>query len=341
MRIVFFSSGDFAIPTFKSLIEENAHKIVGLVTSKDKVVFNDKRLFDIAKENGIPTYIPNDLESDDFINWLKECNAEVFCVISYKKLPKKVLDVVRGNAFNVHASYLPFLRGAAPINWALRLGFKETGLTSFILDNKIDCGDIITQCVIDIRENDNYGTLFERMSQACVGITFETLTMVGYGGRSLLGLTFRPQVDIGVKSELLNAPKINKEYFKCDGKCSLERMIRSVTPIDGMPCKFVCFKVHYDSDAAFYPKFFNAKIYDGYTTHGSPNDVTDGKTYLNVVDMSDTTYKTVFSVTEIQLEGKKRMSIRDFLNGFKYYHDPEYFVQTYVGEQQKNVYIDV
>ena len=161
-NVVFFSSGDFGIPTLKALIENEKYNVKGVVTSNDKAVYNDKRIADIADANGIPCCIPsNDDELYYFLENIKDDKSDFgnnlyYCVISYKKLSDRILSLVDGRAMNVHASILPFLRGAAPINWAIRLGFKETGLTAFKLSDKIDRGDIINSMFVNINDDETY-----------------------------------------------------------------------------------------------------------------------------------------------------------------------------------------
>jgi len=176
-NVVFFSSGDFGIPTLKALIENEKYNVKGVVTSNDKAVYNDKRIADIADANGIPCCIPsNDDELYYFLENIKDDKSDFgnnlyYCVISYKKLSDRILSLVDGRAMNVHASILPFLRGAAPINWAIRLGFKETGLTAFKLSDKIDRGDIINSMFVNINDDETYDSLFKKLSDKCVDFT--------------------------------------------------------------------------------------------------------------------------------------------------------------------------
>ena len=262
-NIVFFSSGDFGIPTLKALIEDKRYNIKGIVTSNDKVVYNDKRILDIAKENGIPYCIPsNEEELYHFLEPIKDTESEFgnnlyYCVISYKKLSDRILSLVEGRAMNVHASILPFLRGAAPINWAIRLGFKQTGLTAFRLSDKIDCGDIIRWTFVDMDVDETYDSLFLKLSDKCVDFTMGSLNM--FRIISITGTGEGHQPNIGVKSDILVAPKITLKYW--DGWLSLSmieisRLFRSTSY--GLPCKLYVI----DSDKNKPCDVFNAKIWN-------------------------------------------------------------------------------
>ena len=330
-NIVFFSSGDFGIPTLKALIEDKRYNIKGIVTSNDKVVYNDKRILDIAKENSIPYCIPsNEEELYHFLEPIKDTESEFgnnlyYCVISYKKLSDRILSLVEGRAMNVHASILPFLRGAAPINWAIRLGFKQTGLTAFRLSDKIDCGDIISSIFVDIDVDETYDSLFVKLSYKCVDFTMGSLNM--FRIISITGTGEGHQPNIGVKSDILVAPKITLKYW--DGWLSLSmieisRLFRSTS--NGLPCKLYVI----DSDKNKPCDVFNAKIWNyefiPNLEEGSegvnwyPTEC-DGKHYIRVAFGYQV--EKVMSIKEIQLSGKKKMGVEEFLRGFKYTRNNE------------------
>ena len=156
-RILFFGSGDFPVRTLEHLIN-TGYDISGVVTSHDKNHFEEKRVRDIARENNIDCITVGSTREPELLQWLDAHPAEIFCVISFKYLPKEVLTRASLCAFNIHASLLPFLRGAAPINRAILYGFKETGLTAFRLTDKIDCGNILENTKVSIDAVENFGT---------------------------------------------------------------------------------------------------------------------------------------------------------------------------------------
>ena len=327
-KIVFFASGDFAIETFELLLE-NGFNVVGLVTSNDKVKFHNYHISQVAEQYGVPTYIVKNgvpMEEDDFfIDWLKRANADIFCVISFKKLPDKVIKMAKKCAFNVHASLLPFLRGAAPINWAIRLGYKETGLTAFVLNDKIDCGNIIANTKIKITKNEKFTTLFKKLSELCVDFTTYIIDDV------LQRENWQDYLIVqGTPSKtyeyLATAPKIDLNYFKCHWTAfTAERFKHCVDSVDdiGFGCKIIL----RSKDGK--TKEIMAKIYDveiaengNQSVDAIGKTVSDGKTFIkiNLVGNTEKNEK------KIQLIGKKVMDVETFLNGFRHLREDKYNV---------------
>ncbi len=333
-RIVFFGSGKFPIPTFELMVKlTEDYEVVGLVTSREKSspqngVFSLK---DIAEEHNIPVYIPSDLKSKEFINWLSELSADIFCVISYKFLPKEVLDTCNGIAYNIHASLLPYLRGAAPINWAIRLDFKETGLTAFKLNDKIDCGGIFRNSMIKVSDDETFGSLFDKLSNLCVLFNDSILSDIV---DEELYVNVR-QGEIPSEYEKLpvfHAPKlnINNTTIKINytnhrniATDEVDRIIRSLSPnigttfnlqiyetISGKPLKKITFKV------------YEAKLLEDKDVSDNNNIITDWKNYfyLAIPNLDD----SVISVRKIQLPGKKILDVKEFLKGFQNFKNENY-----------------
>lgn len=323
-KIIFFASGDFAVPTLKHLLENN-YSIIGIVSSKDKVIFNDKRIVDLAEEYNIPYVIPNDLEDESFVNWLRQKNPDIFCVISYKKLPDVILSIPNTCAFNVHASLLPFLRGAAPINWAIRNGYKETGLTAFLLNDKIDCGNILSNEKVSIKETDDYKSLFQELSIKCCSFTRKVIDNIILHEKFYLNKSISQSVLPNTIGNILKAPKINQDYFKDWDYLNADefiRLIRSVKPIDGIPMKMVilqetCGENFMTNEII---KKLRCKIYNAekVNTNHDKTIMTDGKEYIFLRLNNG----ECVSIKEIQLEGKKRLDVKEFLRGFKYKNKP-------------------
>lgn len=327
-RVVFFGSGDFPIATFKSLMVSDNCEVVGLVTSKDKPVFGNERLIDIAKENGIPFYIPENLTDAEFLNWLDELNADIFCVISYKFLPKEVIDKCKGVAFNVHASLLPYLRGAAPINWAIRLGFKETGLTVFKLNDKIDCGAIIHSSSMKIDENETFGSLYGKLTDYCDLITDNIIGNL-LNGKLTANVTQGSIPSEFAKLPVFHAPKLNIENttmrFNENEKPStitVDRMIRSLSPNIGTTFNMEI-RDHDTIVKKLTFKVYDASIKKDKNNQFDNNDIiTDWKNYLYLsFSLSD---NDVISIRKIQLPGKKILDIKEFLKGFQNFRNPSY-----------------
>ena len=340
LRIVCFGSGDFPIETFKFLA--NYYNVVGFVTSNDKPVFGTERVYDIAKQRNIPVYIPNNLEDKEFLNWLDDISGNVYCVISYKYLPKCVTEKVK-YAFNIHASLLPLLRGAAPISWAIRYGFNRTGLSAIKLADKIDTGGIICQYGIDINPNDNYETLFKRLAS-------QTPIMAEGIIESILNDKFyanveQPIIPKKLDSKIFHAPKLTLEnttfhMYGDDMYTSKELydMIRSLSPHFGTTFNLTIRKWVKDENEEYEGHFDDVKeitfkVYDADLVHkdnkwieehyNGSDIITDWKKYLYILP-SYASGDEVVSVNIIQIKGKKILGIRDFLKGFQVYNKPEY-----------------
>ena len=323
-NIVFFGSGDFPVPTFKSLIA-CGYNITGLVTSHDKVFFNDKRICEIAWQHGIPTYIPDGLSDKEFIDWLWEKNADMFCVISYKVLPERLLRIPYIIAFNVHASLLPFLKGPDPIYWAIRNGFKTTGLTSFVLDSKIDNGDIISSMKINVEDNETYGTLHQKMSEACRKFTIGTIEKLLNAPDVNDCVISQPVYDgnlVDKCGELFHAPKLkDKDRILYGYDDFSERdinevcaQLRALLPNRGMMLNFMC-----QGDGLIPFKIWDYELHDVDNLSGEFSTiVTDKKNYLGIHTRSNPS-KILFIKTIQRLSGK-RMDIKSFLRGFKYFN---------------------
>lgn len=323
-KILFFSSGDFAIDTFEMMVE-NGFNIVGLVTSNDKVRFHDRTISEIAQGHGIKTYVvKNDMpmENDEFfIDWLKRANADIFCVISFKKLPQKITRLAKKCAFNVHASLLPFLKGAAPINWAIRYGFKETGLTAFVLNDKIDSGDIIANTKVKISKDEKFTTLYKKLSRECVDFTAHVIDDVLQKDDWNDNLICQGTLPDEFK-DVFNAGKINKAYFEnCHWTSfTAQHFKRCVDSVDdiGFNCQIIV------KDKNGKEKVYDAKIYDVEAIADDTDRVlqteSDGKTYIKI-----NLYEyTAVLVKKIQIIGKKVMDVETFLNGFRYFREDEY-----------------
>lgn len=340
IKIVCFGSGDFPIEAFETLVKN--YKVVGFVTSKDKAVFGNKRVYDIAKENNIPVYIPDNLESKEFLDWLDEIDGNVYCVISYKFLPECVVNKARKFAFNIHASLLPLLRGAAPINWAIRYGFERTGITSIKLSNKIDTGGIIYSWGVDIKPEDNYETLYKRLSSYST-LMVDTI-ILDIESYHIQCAAEQPIVPKSLDSKIFHAPKLNKEnttfsYYDNVGASAtdIHNMVRSLSPNIGATFKmsirkWVCgdgtedegefddvkdivFKV-YETEIVDKGHEWIDKNYDG------SDIITDWKNYFYILPPS--CGDNVVSVKQIQLPGKKILDVKEFLKGFQNFNKPNY-----------------
>ena len=348
LKIIFFASGDFPYPTLEIFLEMELYDVVGIVTSNYKPEFRDNTIKDLAIEHEIPYLVidkNHKLNSFDTVEWLRGKNADIFCVISFKYLPREILSIPKITSFNVHASLLPFLRGAAPINWAIRYGFKTTGLTSFVLDEHIDTGEIIENLKISLQEDDDYGKIFKILSKACIGVTLETVRKLCdpyWRGNTLL------QPDCEINIPYMKAPKLTEENMTLpivSGEFNsidyVYRHIQSLSPNIGTPAKLQVYKAvdfTKEIDEDYVPsrvvlhKEYTVKIYKAHMLHNLilddvktylkdyryGNIATDGKNFMILVGKSNSEGSTsLMFIDEIQIAGKKKLPIKDFLAGFQ------------------------
>lgn len=301
LRIVFLGTPDFAAATLKKLVE-NQVNIVAVITAPDKPKGRGKKLGtsavkDYALEAGLPILQPTNLKSPEFLKELTSYQADLQIVVAFRMLPVAVWDMPELGTFNLHASLLPQYRGAAPINWAIMNGETETGVTTFFLKHEIDTGAIIFQEKEPIHENDNVGTLYERLMNRGADLVLKTV-------RAIESEEY-PQIPQEEIEELKNAPKIFKEDCKINwGQTSAEvkNFIRGLSPY---PAAWTTF-----NNKTL--KVYETKIANTFNTNEVGSFETDGKSFLKVK-----TKDGALEILELQMEGKRRMSTKDFLRGYQ------------------------
>lgn len=296
MNIIFLGSPDFCIPILEQLYESK-HKIVAVVTPTDKirarghkVLFTPVKEFAIAKN--IPVLQPESLKDPLFIEELKSFNADLFVVVAFRILPKEVYSIPKYGSFNLHGSLLPKYRGAAPIQWSLINGDKETGLTTFMLADKVDTGNMILQERAEILEDDDFGTLHNKLSVLGAGMVLKTIDLIEHGNIEL-----KKQAD-----ELATpAPKITKEMCLIDWNKRAEdikNLIRGLSPV---PAAFFDYK-------GKLIKVFKTKV--NTEVKLNPGEIIVKADKIIVGCGIDS-----LEILELQLEGKKRMDSESFLRG--------------------------
>jgi len=300
MNIIFMGTPDFSIPSLKILIESK-HKIIAVVTQPDrergrgkKVSFTPIKQF--AVENNIPVYQPEKLKgNEEFINQMKSLKPDLFVVVAFRILPKEIFEIPKYGSFNLHGSYLPKYRGAAPIQWALINGETETGLTTFKLAEKVDTGNIYLQEKVDILPDDNFGTLHDRMSELGAKLVLETVNLIDNGNYEL-----KKQDD----SLASPAPKITKEICEIDWKKSAVEIHNLVRGLSPHPAAFFIY-----SEKVI--KIYRTEVVE--RTDLKPFQIEQTKTEL-VIGCG----KNALRILELQQEGRKRMSTEEFLRGFSF-----------------------
>jgi methionyl-tRNA formyltransferase len=301
LRIIFMGTPEFAVPSLDILVE-NKFNVVAVITAPDKPQGRGQKITyspvkACALRHNIPVLQPTNLKSPEFLEDLKRYNANLQIVVAFRMLPESVWSMPALGTFNLHASLLPQYRGAAPINWAIINGEKETGATTFFLKHEIDTGSIIFQENEQIHEADNVGSLYERLMHKGAHLVLKTVKAIEVG-------TY-PSVPQPQHIEIKHAPKIFKETCQINWNQTRQQVINLVRGLSPYPAAWTLigaktFKVFKVSPI----KFTDSK--------SAGEFVTDNKNYLY--------FKTLdgwVSVDEIQPEGKKRMPIQEFFRGNK------------------------
>ena len=237
MKIIFMGTPYFSIPSLKSLLESK-HEVVAVVTTPDKERGRGQKISftpvkEFALKNNLPVLQPEKLKNNSqFVEELKKFDADLYVIVAFRILPVEVFSVPPKGSFNLHASLLPKYRGAAPIQWALINGETETGLTTFKLAEKVDTGNIYLKEKIEIKPDDNFESLHDRLSEIGSKVVLQTVEMIDSGNYKL-----KNQDD----SLATPAPKITKEICKIDWNKparEIHNLIRGLSPIPGAYFEF-------------------------------------------------------------------------------------------------------
>lgn len=302
IKIVFFGTPDFAVASLQVLTEAGAN-VVAVVTAPDKPAGRGMQLHasavkQFAVVNNLPVLQPEKLKAPEFIDELKALQADLHIVVAFRMLPEVVWDMPPMGTINVHASLLPQYRGAAPINWAIINGETETGVTTFKLKHEIDTGDILMQTKVAIQPEDNIGSLYQKLMKEGGKLLVETVKGLAAG-------TIKEIPQESVATNIKHAPKIFKEHTLINWNnnvVSIHNLIRGMSPI---PAAYTTLQ---DKVLKIYTSHYE-QVAHGKET-GSYD--TDGKTYLRFAASDGWLY-----IDELQIEGKKRMVVADFLRGFR------------------------
>jgi len=290
---------EFAVPSLEILVE-NKFSVVAVITAPDKPQGRGQKLTyspikECALKHNIPVLQPPNLKSDAFIDELKGYKANLQIVVAFRMLPEVVWAMPNLGTFNLHASLLPQYRGAAPINWAIINGEKETGATTFFLKHEIDTGSIIFQEREPISDNDDVGSLYERLMHRGAKLVLKTVQAIEKGD-----YPSTPQV---VQGETKHAPKIFKETCQINWdqpSASIRNFVRGLSPY---PSAWTI--LH---DKTF--KVYRCTVVNT-NSNAAPGEIqTDNKTYLHLKSKDGW-----IAIDELQPEGKKRMTVADFFRG--------------------------
>ncbi|MEB2781187.1 methionyl-tRNA formyltransferase [Algoriphagus sp. C2-6-M1] len=303
LRIVYMGTPEFAVPALQLLVE-NGWNIVGVITAADKPKGRGQKLIpspvkEAALNLNLNVLQPTNLKSSEFQDELRALKADLQIVVAFRMLPESVWDMPPLGTFNLHASLLPNYRGAAPINWAIINGDKETGVTTFFLKHEIDTGSIIYQEKVAILDQDNLGTVYEKLMNLGSKLVLKTVEDIAEG---------KVQAHTQDESKAIHhAPKIFKETCEIDWNKSAESIHNLVRGLSPYPAAWTRFddKICKIFKTTYYQSQGNNKVIGELQT--------DNKTYLKVQ-----TGVGVLEILELQLEGKKRMKVDDLLRGYKF-----------------------
>ena len=320
-RIVFMGTPEFALESLDAMIKAG-FTIVGVVTAPDKpagrgMKTNESAVKKYALKNGLNILQPEKLKNEQFLSELRSLNADLQVVVAFRMLPEVVWNMPAKGTINLHASLLPQYRGAAPINWAIINGEKETGVTTFKLQHEIDTGNILLQEKIEIGDNETAGELHDRMKEIGARLLVDTIKGLVEGtlqevSQSAIGNT-QLAIENSANSSLItdypllkHAPKITTQTCQIDWLKSADEIYNLIRGLSPYPAAFTEL-----NDKTL-------KVFRSEKEHAPPTSrpgrwETDRKTYLKFA-CSD----GYIHVKDIQLEGKKRMGVEDFLRGYRF-----------------------
>ncbi|MBK9098908.1 MAG: methionyl-tRNA formyltransferase [bacterium] len=300
MNIIFMGTPEFSLPSLKTLLESK-HKILAVITQPDKIRGRGQKVSftpikQFAVNNNIPVYQPEKLKgNEEFINQMKSLQPDLFVVVAFRILPKEIFEIPKFGSFNLHGSYLPKYRGAAPIQWALIDGETETGLTTFKLAEKVDTGNIYLQEKIKIYPDDDFGTLHDRMSELGANMVLETVNLIESG---------KYELKVQDDSVASPAPKITKEICLLNWNKSAQEIHNLVRGLSPYP-------------AAFF--IYDEKVIKVYKTEVvERNDLKPFQIEQSKKELIIGCKKNALKILELQQEGRKRMSAEEFLRGFSF-----------------------
>ena len=294
---------EFAVGTLSALVE-GGYNVVAVVTQPDKPVgrhgsvLQPSQVKQYALEHDIPVLQPVKMKDPEFIEQLRSYNADLQVVVAFRMLPEIVWDMPRFGTFNVHAALLPQYRGAAPINWAIINGEKQTGVTTFFLDHDIDTGRIIRQKPFDVPDDANVEYVYDGLMKLGAELAIETVDAIIAGNGHVESLAQEDMIPVGEK--LHDAPKIfnwNKTVKQCHD------FVRGLSPIPGAWAN-----VTLPDGRETVMKIYKAQKSDRKAETSGILHAEKNHLYISASDYQ-------LEILEVQLAGKKRMAARDFVNG--------------------------
>lgn len=305
MRIIFMGTPDFAVASLDALLLAGCN-IVTVITAPDKPAGRGQKIHQsavkqFAVNNNLPVLQPVKLKDPEFHDQLRTLNADLQVVVAFRMLPEVVWNMPPKGTINLHASLLPSYRGAAPINWAVINGEKETGVTTFFLQQEIDTGNIIFSEPVPIGEEETAGDIHDKLMKTGASLLVKTVKAIESGN-----YTFKPQAEITKGGDdLPHAPKIFKEDCLINWNQPVTNVYNHIRGLSPYPAAYTTFK---DKNL----KIFSGELLDKEPGIQPGGFLSDDKSYLRFACKDG-----FICVKDLQLEGKRRMKIDEFLRGFR------------------------
>lgn len=309
LKIVYMGTPDFAVESLKRLVE-GGYNVAAVVTMPDKPAGRGRKVVPsavkvYATQAGLKVLQPERLKDESFIDELKGIGADLQIVVAFRMLPEVVWNMPRLGTFNLHASLLPQYRGAAPINWSIINGDKETGVTTFFLKHEIDTGEIIDRVAIPIGDDDDAGTVHDRLMMLGAELVVRTVDRILEGH-----VETRPQEALADGETLRPAPKIFKDTCHIDWHDAAENIRNLVRGLSPYPCAWG--ELHVEGKEPLAVKIYAVRKSPERCDAPCGTVDTDGKTYLRVAAANGWV-----EIVSLQLPGKKRMTAEELLRGHK------------------------
>ncbi len=299
---------DFAVATLKTLVENN-YNVVGVITAPDKPAgrgrkLNESAVKKYAKSQELTILQPTNLKNEDFLEELKELNANLQIVVAFRMLPKVVWQMPEYGTFNLHASLLPNYRGAAPINWAIINGETKTGVSTFFIDEKIDTGDMILQETIYIEPNENAGSLHDKLMERGSELVLRTVVSIENDEVKTI-----PQKET---EDIKTAYKLNKDNCKINWNDSIENIYNHIRGLSPYPAAW-CTLINDDEQ-------LDIKLYK------VEKEILEHTLKIGAIISSKKELKVAVAngyiiIKEIKLPGKRAMDVKSLLNGYTFHEN--------------------
>lgn len=305
LRIIFMGTPDFAVHTLQSIVEAG-YEVVGVITAPDKPAGRGRKLHEsavkkYAVEQNLKVLQPTNLKSEDFLKELKDLQANLQVVVAFRMLPEVVWKMPELGTFNLHASLLPQYRGAAPINWAIMNGETITGVSTFFIDEKIDTGEMIFQEKVLIDPEENAGSLHDKLMHTGGKLVLKTLSAIEAG----------PVDTISQKeaAELKSAHKLTRENTKIDWQRSIDEIYNFVRGLSPYPSAWTTLQ---NGDDEVMMKVYETK------KEKTEHNLETGSLFQEGKNVKIAVQGGFIVLKEVQLPGKRKMPIKDLLNGYKF-----------------------